>query len=182
MRLKKELNLAAALLLASVPLVGHTEDGLTHQVGLASYGSTVSYDSYIGEDSFSGAGVFYTGAMSNSLAFRVGLFSTDYDGDYSFLNDVSASGHEISVLLGGNLQGVGAKAYLGLGVFSEEWEANNGATIDFSGSQLTLGVGYNAERVAFDLWVSVRDSSDYEDSAGSTATATASGLMVSARF
>jgi hypothetical protein len=49
---------------------------------------------------------------------------------------------------------------------------------------LGAGIGYNWSPVSLELWVNLRDASDYEDFAGSGVdiTAASGGLGLSARF
>ena len=166
-------------------MVSAEESGAVHQVGLASYATGVDYENeFIADDAFSGLALFYTGAVNNNVAFRLGLFGGDYDGDDLAFDalGLTSAGYDASILLGGNLQNTGLKGYIGLGVFSEEWEDNGGGTEEFGGAQFILGVGYNFEALALDFWLAGRDASDYEEYFGATATASSAGLMVSARF
>jgi len=183
MNIKIGQHLIIGLLLAAMPLIVSAEEGeAAHQIGIAAYASGVDYENqFAADDAFSGAGFFYTGAVNNNVALRVGLFSGDYDGDESVFDGMEASGHDMSILLGGNLKQEGFKGYVGLGFFSEKWEKGSFSQT-FSGTQIGLGIGYNIKSVAFDLWVNARDASDYEDYWGVSASAVSSGLMVSARF
>ena len=81
----------------------------------------------------------------------------------------------------------GFKAYIGGGIFSEEWESP-ARTENFGGLQLNGGIGYNWDVVALDFVLGIRDPSDYEEFiqrvlfVSTDAAAVSGSLILSARF
>jgi hypothetical protein len=90
--------------------------------------------------------------------FKGAYYSTEHD-DFS---DLEADGFDLALYLGTGLASKGFKAYVGGGIFNETWELF-GAEEDFSGIQVTGGIGYNWDNIALDFIVGIRDPSDYED-------------------
>ena len=172
-----------------VPIFADADDAyqegyFKHSIGIGSYALTITNDHpYYEDDNLSGFAFFGTSAFTHNIALRYGLFFLEHD-DFSEIND---NGFEIQVLFGNNFDLAGFKIYGGVGFFSETWEYSNFSE-DFSGLQLSGGLGYNWKRVALDYWFSIRQADDYEafieDAIGeSIEMAAVSGcLLLSFRF
>lgn len=179
-RLMLTLALAGTALLLSTSL--HAQDGVPKhwQVGLGFYSTAISYET-TSDDKFSGGAISGTYAVSDNLAFRGTIFSLEND-DFS---EFESSGFDLVVYGGMGLLTQGFKIYGGGGLFKDTWEIF-GFEEDFSGLQLSGGLGYNWEAVAIDFVIGIRDVSDYDDfvsTVGSTAeAAVSSNLSVSFRF
>lgn len=142
------------------------------------YNSIVSYD--VGaDDEFSGGAIAVTYAASNNLAFRGAIFSLEHDD----LSELESSGYDLVVYGGTGLIAQGFKVYGGVGVFKDTWEFFD-VEEDFSGLQLSGGLGYNWDAVALDFVIGIRDVGDLATSVlgVSADTAISGNLSVSFRF
>lgn len=163
---------AAGLVLGSSLLasaVAQAETDYRHQVGLALYQQTISYDAVrtdtdvsLSEDlDFSGVAVFYTGALNENIAVRAGLYTADDDDDAATSDD--ATGLDLQLLFGINMNGQGFRAYAGPGYYSDKWESPSGGSKRFSSLQVTGGLGFVFDRFAVDGWVTLRLGDRYSD-------------------
>ena len=129
------------------------------QIGIGTYALTVAYDEdNFADDDFSGTAFSLVYASTDQLAFRGAFYSVEHD-DFSALE---ADGFDLSLVVGVGLLNQGFKIYGGGGIFNETWDLG-GAEEDFSGLQITGGIGYNWNNVALDFVLSIRDPSDYEN-------------------
>lgn len=176
------INILATIATLLISTSLHAQDGVPKhwQVGLGIYSSAVSYNN-TSDDEFSGGAIAVTYAMSDNVAFRGTIFSLEHD-DFS---ELESSGYDLVVYGGTGLLTQGFKIYGGGGLFKDTWEVF-GLEEDFSGLQLSGGLGYNWDVVAIDFVIGIRSVSDYDDLAndfGSTAdAAVSSNLSVSIRF
>ena len=90
---------------------------------------------------------------------------------------------EISLLLGTGLATQGGKLYASLGHYSDKitddyWDE----TWNYSGLQFGIGGGYNWKHLSFDLWLNIKDTTEYEDDFDVEIAAVSAGLGISARF
>lgn len=176
--------LIAAISMAATPAFSSEDvDQKRFSVGIASFATAVSYDTYYGteDERFGGFALFGTAAVNDNVAFRLTYANQSYEDD-SNLDLVAVEG---SLLAGTGLASTGFKAYGSVGFFSETLEYSGYSDeYDFSGLMLGGGIGYNWNPVSLEFWIHFRDSSDYEDFAGSgiDATAASGGLGLSARF
>jgi len=181
--LKKGL-LATAITCFALPAFAAETEELKHfSVGVASYATTLRAETDYGSDDldFGGFAVFGTGAINDNVGFRLTYADQDSDDD----SDLESTAVEGSLIAGTGLATSGFKAYGSVGFFSETWEVSGfSGEEDFSGLMLGAGIGYNWSPVSLELWVNLRDASDYEDFAGSGVdiTAASGGLGLSARF
>ncbi|RDH84895.1 MAG: hypothetical protein DIZ80_05365 [endosymbiont of Galathealinum brachiosum] len=147
-------------------------------IGIGTYAMTIAYtDSFFIDDDFIGSSFNASYAISNNIAIRGNLYSMTHD-DFSSLD---VDGVDIAMLFGSGLENLGFKAYLGGGIFNEDWKAL-GATESFSGLQLNGGIGYNWDAVSLDFMLGIRETSDYEDFLGADAASVSSSLSLSLRF
>ncbi len=177
-----------ALSLSSAAMAEDDDKGeKIHQIGLASYAIDVVVDNYTNDPyAYDGGAIFYTGAISDSLALRLGAYGVVYDKN----SDESITGTEVSLLIGSGLRSEGFKAYVGLGQYKEtvNWSNSYGVSVEsdeFSGFLFTLGLGLNIGPIALDASMSARDMTEYEDARGTAAesiTAVSTAIIASVRF
>jgi len=155
-----------------------------HSIGIGSYALSITNNHpYYENDNLGGFAFFGTSAFTHNIALRYGFFFLKHN-DYS---EIDNNGFEMQVLFGNNFDLVGFKIYGGIGFFSETWEYYY-VSQDFSGFQLSGGLGYNWKRIALEYWFSIRQADDYEafieDTVGeSMEMAAVSGcLLLSFRF
>lgn len=154
-------------------------------VGIGTYALSISYDnaSSGADDELGGLGLSASYSFTDKFSIRGGYYSLEHD-DFSSLD---ATGMDLTAYFGTGLASQGFKAYIGGGIFSETWDAN-GFEEDFSGLQLSGGIGYNWNVMALDFLIGIRDASDYEDfvntafDASTDASAVSGSLMLSAVF
>ena len=162
-------NLVAGSLLL-LPVVAFAQDSKPFSVGLASFATsvdyTVEYEYGLDDDeeqTFSGPAIFGTAAVNDNLAFRV-LYGWQ---DHTDESDIELETIEGTVLGGIGLASEGFKAYGSLGFFRDDLDWNDKParvnTDTFKGLALGAGAGYSWPWVSVELWISVRDNSDYED-------------------
>ena len=147
------------------------QSGPKFKLGVGTYALIVGDDSSRAnseDEEFYGGALVGTACFTKHIAVRGALYSTEHD-DYSGLD---VSGLDLQLLLGTNFY-EGWNLFGGVGYFTETWEVSEsiyGYTIsadkDFSGAQLSFGVGYSWSKVALDYVMNVRDTSDYEDFSG----------------
>ncbi|WP_339618108.1 outer membrane beta-barrel protein [uncultured Gilvimarinus sp.] len=154
-------------------------------IGVASYATVIGYSDNGDDDSdaYSGPALIATGAINDHVAFRITYAAQEETDD----SDYSVDALEGAVLLGTGLSTQGFRAYGALGLFNETHEYQvyrRSYEQDVNGYTLGGGLGYSWSYVTLDFWLSVRDTSDYEDSAPSLddLVAVSGGLGVSARF
>ena len=167
-------------LLISSSLYAQSYDQKRLQVGFGVYNLTVNYNNSFDYE-FSGTAISAAYAPTDNLSFRVSFYSLDND-DFSALE---SSGYDLVIYGGTGLATQGFKIYGGGGIYSDTWELN-GFEDDFSGVQLSGGLGYNWEVVALDFVIGIRSTSDYEDELSQIGllvdTVTTSSLTLSMRF
>lgn len=152
-------------------------------IGIATYATTIAYDnSLYDDDEFSGMALSFAYAFNDSLAFRGTFFSLEHD-DFS---DLESSGYDLLLHFGTGLATTGLKAYIGGGLFKDQWELYS-LEETFNGFQLSGGVGYNWEPVSLDFVLGIRDASDYENFVNgpftnTSAAAVSASLILSVRF
>lgn len=164
----RKLVLAAAISSFSAGAFAQGAEPMKHaNIGLASFASAVGYtvDDGYDEDTetegFSGPSVFITGAINDHVAIRANYAMQSHEDESWDLDSF-----EGSVLLGTGLATNGFKAYGSVGFFNETLEVSysgNDYEEDFSGLALGGGIGYNWSWVSLEFWLSVRDSSQYQD-------------------
>ena len=152
-------------------------------LGFGTYATVIAYDnSILSDDEFSGISLSLAYALSDILSIRGSYFSQDHD----TISSLESTGFDFLAHVGLNMGSPGFKAYIGGGIFSEEWEAGS-LSHTFNGLQLSGGIGYNWESVALDFILNIRDASDYEDFASTVfnnveAGAVSGTLLLSFRF
>lgn len=153
-------------------------------VGIGSYASTINVDGRYGDEDLEFSGFSFSGSynLNDNVAFRASYYSLEWDES----SELESSGFDILAYYGTGLATEGFKAYIGGGLFTDTWEGD-GEEEDFSGLQLSGGIGYNWEVVALDLIVGIRSADDYadmiEDFGGEgDVTAVSASFVVSARF
>lgn len=127
-------------------------------IGGGTYGSAIASDDFSNDIEFSGVAFSFGYAFTNQFAFRGTYFTLDED----TLPELESRGFDLNFYLGANLATPGFKAYVGGGLFKDEWSIGGGKE-SFSGLQLSGGLGYNWESVSLDFLLNIRDASDYED-------------------
>ncbi|SFC38676.1 hypothetical protein SAMN05660443_2462 [Marinospirillum celere] len=161
------------------------------QIGLASYSSAISHTGWWDDYAFSGLAFFASIAFNDNVAIRGLIASTEEKDDTSLSMDTG----EVSLLLGTGLATRGGKFYASIGYFNDEvssktsyydwyWDEyyTDSADYEFSGLQFGIGGGYNWTHIALDLWLNIKDSTDFEDMFGVEAAAVSAGLGISGRF
>ena len=152
-------------------------------LGVGTYSTVIAYDdSFLADDEFSGISLSFAYAVSDVLSLRATYFSQDHD----TFSSIESTGFDFLGHVGLNMGSPGFKAYIGGGIFSEEWEAGS-LSQTFNGLQLSGGIGYNWESVALDFILNLRDASDYESSfnivsPNVNAAAASGSLLLSFRF
>ena len=152
-------------------------------IGFGTYATVIAYDnSILSDDEFSGISLSLAYALSDILSLRGSYFSQDHDD----ISSIESTGFDFLGHVGLNMGSPGFKAYIGGGIFSEEWEVGS-LSHTFNGLQLSGGIGYNWEAVALDFILNIRDASDYEDFASTVfndveAGAVSGSLLLSFRF
>ena len=146
-------------------------------IGVTSYVTII--DGPNSRDELSGGGLIATYAFSDRWAARINAGSLEHDSISQIESDTS----ELAILWGRNFNQTGFKWYVGGGFFQDKWSVkNSNVSESFNGGMLTGGLGYNWNRVAFDFWISLRDSSKYEMQGFNLDSATTGGLALSLRF
>ena len=152
-------------------------------LGFGTYATVIAYDdSRLANDELSGISLSFAYALSDVLSLRGSYFSQDHDDTSSLEN----TGFDFLGHVGLNMGSPGFKAYIGGGIFSEEWESGS-LSHTFNGLQLSGGIGYNWESVALDFILNLRDASDYENHVNNlfvnaNAAAASGSLLLSFRF
>jgi len=153
-------------------------------IGIGSYATTISVDGHYNDIDREFSGLNFAGSysFSDNFALRANYFSLENDDFSSF----DSKGLELVAYYGTGLATNGFKAYIGGGLYTDEWSYKSD-TEDFSGFQVNGGIGYNWSPVAVDLVLGVRSASDYADMIERTGesgdvTAVSASLLVSARF
>ncbi|WP_198147258.1 outer membrane beta-barrel protein [Gilvimarinus polysaccharolyticus] len=157
--------LISAIFLAPVLASAQEAQPQKHfSLGLASYATAVGYSDNGRDDTegFGGPALIAIGAINDHVAFRL---------TYAAQENTDDSGHNIDALEGAMLLGTGLatqgfRAYGALGLFDETHEYTayrRTAEQDYSGYTLGGGLGYNWRFVTLDVWLNLRDASDYED-------------------
>ncbi|RTE86712.1 MULTISPECIES: hypothetical protein [Gammaproteobacteria] len=164
--MKKLVLLGTALLaLSSLPSFAKTSSNEVAEakkftVSVGSYARTFSNsntdESFVGF-AVSGMGVFAESERFDFAGHAVATFLENEN-----LSALESNDFEMNALIGQNLTGLGFKWYAGAGFFNDSWEFSGGS-LDFSGPQLAGGVGYNTEKVSFDLFINIRSESSYDD-------------------
>ena len=153
-------------------------------VGLGIYGSTISIDDpSFADDELSGVTISFGYVVSDNVALQMSFISLEHDEDSS----IDSSGYDLLAYFGTGMASIGAKAYIGAGIFEDKWTVG-AFNQTFSGLQINGGVGINWESVSLDLVIGIRETDDYEDFVNSviatnvTATAVTTSIRLSARF
>jgi hypothetical protein len=175
------------LFLLFISSVAHSATGdpvdKRFSIGFGTYATVISYDdSILSNDEFSGISLSFAYALSDVLSLRGSYFSQDHD----TFSSIESKGFDFLGHVGLNMGSPGFKAYIGGGIFSEEWETGS-LSQSFDGLQLSGGIGYNWESVALDFILNLRDASDYENfvnnvSPNANAAAASGSLLLSFRF
>jgi len=151
--------------------------------GFGTYATVIAYDdAFLNDDELSGISFSFSYAVSDIFALRASYFSTEHDD----VSAIDATGLDLLGHVGVNMASPGFKAYIGGGMFTEEWEFA-GIERTFNGLQLSGGIGYNWESVALDFILNIRDASDYEEFVSTVfnnveAGAASGSLLLSFRF
>lgn len=170
-------SMIALLGFSSFSANANDEPERNFNIGLTSYVTII--DDPSSRDELSGGGLIATYAFSDRVAARANFGSLEHDSYFNIESDTS----ELAILLGRNLNQTGFKWYVGAGVFQDKWSVKHSdASQSFNGLLLTGGLGYNWNRVAFDFWLSMRDSSQYEMGGYNLDSAATGGLAISLRF
>lgn len=145
-------------------------------LGIGNYVLKVKYDNG-NELTLNGVGISATYTLSDQLAVRAVAYSID-ESDSS----IDASGVDLVAYYGTGLASRGFKAYIGGGLFLENWDiAGNPA--DLNGIQINGGFGYNWDQVSLDYIVGIRAPGEYDDfNPTSTDRAITGSLMLSVKF
>lgn len=149
-------------------------------VGLGTYAVIVAYsDPFTLNDEFSGIAVSATYATSNNMAFK----ATYYTLENNTVEVIDNTGYDLLIYFGSGLSRTGFKAYIGGGIFTENWEDPH-FNEKFNGLQINGGIGYNWDSVSLDLTVGAREPDDYDDPEFQDLgpTVASSSLLLSARF
>jgi len=153
-------------------------------IGIAAYTLSIAFSDSIEDDAndsidFSGGAFFLQFAPIKYIAIKLNAYSLTHDE----IDDLTASGTDIQLLIGSNFTQPGGNFYLGIGQFDETWEWDNSAipSADFSGTMYTLGLGYNWSHFMTDFHISVRDETEYVVE-GVDATAISGALAIGFRF
>ena len=149
-------------------------------LGLGTYALVVDDDESIDEE-FTGYTLAATYAFQNNVAVKIQYYNIEHD-DFS---DVDVSGYDANIYFGTGLLNDGFKAYVGGGLYNETLEIDNlDFDEDFSGLQVSGGIGYNWKRVSLELAMNIRSIEDYEDFYGADddIIAVSSSLLFSIRF
>ncbi len=126
--------------------------------GIGTYALTIAYtDPLYENDEFIGSTFLASYAFSNNIAIRTNLYSTEYDLNTS----LEANGSDWVLLFGTGLENEGFKVYIGAGVYNETWEIE-GFSENFSGTQFNAGIGYNWDVIVLDLFIGIRETTEYE--------------------
>lgn len=175
--------LSSTILFSSLVCAEETEQLVESQkkwnVGISTYAITIDAAAY-GDDQFAGYSLSGGYSFSDNVALRGQYYSTEHDIDSS----LELSGLDLNVYVGTGLASEGFKAYAGLGVYSETLESSYfQVEEDFSGVQLSGGIGYNWESVSLDFALAIRSTGDYEDfGTGADTSAVAGSLILAYRF
>lgn len=153
-------------------------------LGIGTYALIISHpNASLSDDELRGFGLNVLYAFTDNFAIR---------GEYYVLNPDTDSGFKVNGIdlvgyFGTGLATQGFKAYIGGGLYSENFTATEINHEKIRGVQLNGGLGYNWEVVALDIVLGIRETSDYEDSfqaAGfnTDVTAVSGSLILSIRF
>lgn len=160
---KLVLPLYVVLILACIVSVSFAGDEKRNVIAIGSHGIGIDNDAYnSSDDRLYGGIITYQSNIAKFLAFRLGYYADEHE-DYSYID---ARGFEGNILLGTNFTETGANVYLGVGFFYETIEVESyylSGDFDVNGYQISLGCGYNWDRVAFDIITSYRSPENYED-------------------
>ena len=153
-------------------------------IGVGIYTTTVNIDGSFGDEDidFDGLNISSSYAFSDNWAIRAGYYFLEN----SEFSELESSGLDLAAYFGTGLATEGFKAYVGAGLFTDTW-SDGSVDEDFSGFQLTGGVGYNWDIVSLELIIGVRSASDYADfiegvGGEGDVIAVSSSLLLSARF
>lgn len=175
------LSIGAGLVLWSLLATAQAEEVKPFQLGFVGYG--VSVDDGNRENEFSGPGISFQAAVSDSGRSQLALRLTYAQMEHDRFNSLKNDSLEASLLWGRNLNRTGFKWYLGGGIFNDSAQLEGfNRSRNFSGGQLTAGLGYNWEVVALDFWVSGRDRSAYDVGSFRPDSAGALGFSLGLRF
>jgi len=157
---------------------GNGEAEKPFNIGIGLYDNTITYENSIIDDELSGTSISIAYAISDQVGLRATFFSLEHDD----VSAIDSDGYDLVAYIGSGLASNGFKAYIGGGIYKEEWKLGP-IRETFSGLQLNGGLGYSWESVSVDVILGLRDAGDYEDfvNAG-TAVAVSSMFLVSARF
>ncbi len=181
----KKYLFIAVLTASLLPLIAQAEEQeKKFNIGIGTYVLRIAYgNDNFGDEDLSGFGLSGSYSFTDQFAIRGEYYSLDHDD----VSNLDATGIDLVGYFGTGLATQGFKAYIGGGLFSEEWESPV-HTEKFSGLQLNGGIGYNWDVVALDFVLGIRDASDYEDFIQKTlfvnvdAAAVSGSLILSARF
>jgi hypothetical protein len=148
-------------------------------LGIGTYALTLAYDNpFVIDDDFSGSAFHGSYAFTNNFAIRGNFYSMEHD----VISILEVSGADLIVQLGSGMENLGFKAYIGGGLYTEDWDVL-GLSDSFSGLQLNAGLGYNWDVIFIDGLIGFRDTSDYDDLVtGTNITAVTISLSIGARF
>lgn len=184
--MKKRLSALCLASLLSTTALANTDQTLSEdkhwQVGIGSYALTIEVDDSYNdsEDDFVGGNFSVAYAFTDSFSVRGQFYALEHD-DFS---EIEVSGAEFNAYYGTGMLNEGFKAFIGGGFYTETLEFES-VDEDFSGVQLSGGVGYNWEHVSLDFALSLRSVGDYADFADvddDDTTAAAGSLNLSYRF
>ena len=155
-------------------------------IGISSYVLTLDHSEYPTQpDQFTGSAFWFSMAFSNNMAFRFGAYSTKHKDDAAFV----ASGTDMQLVFGSNMRREGFSAYIGIGLYSEDWMLDEQPIETFSGTGLVLGLGYNWSHVRLEIAGTGRESAEYTDfmrmlgaNPNNQVSAASGAFMLSARF
>jgi hypothetical protein len=171
--------LASSLIFSNVTLADENSQPMKHwSVGAGTYVVTIAFDNSE-DDSFGGGALSATYAFNDNFAIRGNLFSLEHE-DFS---DVELTGFEMLAYYGTGLATKGFKAYVGGGLYNESIEANY-FDEDFTGVQISGGIGYNWESLSLDFSLGLRSTGDYEDifDDGEEVSVASGALVLAYRF
>ncbi|KGJ96390.1 hypothetical protein [Colwellia psychrerythraea] len=160
-----------------------SEDFKQVTLGVGVYSLVIADDNnYYQDDELSGFGISAMYSFNDSFAVRGQYYSLEHD-SFSAIED---KGFDIVAYFGTGLATTGFKAYIGGGVFNENWKTT-GFKQGFSGLQLNGGVGYSWDVIALDLVLGIREAGDYKSFSADQGitidpSAVSSSLIISARF
>jgi len=141
------------------------ESNRSHTIGFGSH--SLSYtDSKPGEGNelsdgddtvWEGSALSYQYGVNNHLALKAYLYSATY----KLSDSATLSGAEAQILITTNAIERGWKFYFGGGIYNDT-HTTFGIKEKRRGNAFVLGLGYNWNRVALDLSISMRSNKDYD--------------------